>query len=171
MAPRSKPAGPRSIWTRKADMLYIVILAMLSIFPLFLDFIHYSPIPLPKIFHFPLDWFKAEYNDPLYTRDPPFFKLFIIVEAVYLLPMSLWCIRGLVKDSKMVPLHLLVLSTHIVSSTAVCGVEMYYTKDWPQEYLDKNLPGYVIFGALSAVMWADMYSRTKNALMGKMKSS
>ncbi len=62
--------------------------------------------------------------------------------------MSLWSIRGLVQDDKTVPLNLLVLATHLLSSTAVCFVEVLNTKDWPREVINRNLPGYVGFGVV-----------------------
>jgi hypothetical protein len=45
----------------------------------------------------------------------------------------------------MAPVHLLVLSTHLISSTLVCLVEVMYAKDVPQATINKNLPGYVSF--------------------------
>ena len=48
----------------------------------------------------------------------------------------------------MVPVHLLVFATHLVTSTLVCFVEVLATKDWPKEDINKNLPGYVIFFAI-----------------------
>ncbi|EHK98901.1 hypothetical protein M7I_5411 [Glarea lozoyensis 74030] len=43
----------------------------------------------------------------------------------------------------MAPVHLLVLSTHLISSTLVCLIEVIYTEDWPRETINKNIPGYV----------------------------
>lgn len=45
----------------------------------------------------------------------------------------------------MTPMYLLVLATHLVSSTLVTLVEMTATPDWPREVINKNIPGYVIY--------------------------
>ncbi len=46
----------------------------------------------------------------------------------------------------MIPVHLLVLATQLVSSTAVCAVEIWGTKGWPQESIDNSLNGDYAFG-------------------------
>ncbi len=41
-----------------------------------------------------------------------------------------------------------MLATHLLSSTAVCFVEVLGAQDWPREVVNKNLPGYVGFGTV-----------------------
>jgi len=113
-----------------------------------IDLIPLYPISLQPYTSFLYDYFRTTYNDPLYFKDPPFFRLYIIVEAVYTVPMCLWSIRGLIHDDTTTPLHLLVLATHLLSSTAVCFVEVLGTQDWPREVINKNVPGYVGFGVV-----------------------
>jgi hypothetical protein len=86
----------------------------------------------------------------------------------------------------MAPVHLLVLSTHLISSTLVCLIEVIYTEDWPRETINKNIPGYVSFlivgrsqfahaptlthFLLGFIMWFDMFRRVKLALNSKLKT-
>ncbi len=46
------------------------------------------------------DYYRAEFNDPLYVRDPPFLQLYILSEALYTIPMSVYAIRGLIRGNE-----------------------------------------------------------------------
>ena len=51
-------------------------------------------------------------------------------------------------DTTTTPIVLLILATHLLTSTLVCGVEVWSMKDWPVESINKNLPGYFGFGVI-----------------------
>ncbi|KAK0509433.1 hypothetical protein JMJ35_007827 [Cladonia borealis] len=158
-----------SIWSRKLDLIYIVFLSLLTFLALTLDFIPLYPIPLPSWCQALYTYYRTHYNDPLYARDPPFFRFYVALEVVYNVPVSLWAIRGLVKDDIMTPVHLLVFATHLVVSTVVCLVEVLGAEDWPRESVRKNVPGYVLFLGIAVVLWVDMFGRVRARVLGKAK--
>ncbi|KKZ63172.1 hypothetical protein EMCG_02468 [[Emmonsia] crescens] len=167
MAPR---VHSRSIWSRKLDILYVGFLSATVFLAFAIDFVPFYPTgllpPWTTTIH---DFYVKNYNDPLYARDPPFFKLFVVIEAVYSVPLSLWAIRGLIRDNRMVPLYLLPLVTHLVISTILCLVEVWNTEDWSRDDINKNVPGYVGFLIIAIIMWVDMFSRLKTSLIEKAK--
>lgn len=167
----SQPGHRRPVWGRKIDMFYIVFLFLVVFLALTIDFVPLYPVKLPSWSTTLHDYYRMNYNDPLYAKDPPFFRLYVFIEAIYSVPTCIWAIRGLIQDNHMVPVYLLVFATHLVTSTLVCFVEVLATKDWPKEDINKNLPGYVIFFAVASVLWVDMFSRVKTALKGKTKLS
>ncbi|KAG9233116.1 hypothetical protein BJ875DRAFT_505558 [Amylocarpus encephaloides] len=179
----------RSLWNRKMDMLYIGWMSSVAFFPIsvismartsipnpdsagiVLDFVPYYPIALPSWATFAYDFYIREFNDPLYAKDPPFFQLFLVLECIYLVPMSIMGIRVLIKDTPLAPVHLLVYSTYIFTTTFVCLWEVICTEDWPQETINKNIPGYVSFLFIAAIMWVDMFGRLGTTLVAKAKLS
>ncbi|OJD24151.1 hypothetical protein ACJ73_04486 [Blastomyces percursus] len=137
---------PRSIWSRKLDILYVVFLSTTVFLAFAIDFVPFYPAGLfPQWATAVHDFYVNNYNDPLYVKDPPFFQLFVAIEVLYSVPLSLWAIRGLIQDNRMLPLYLLPLATHLVLSTVICFVEVWNTQDWPAEDINKNLPGYIGF--------------------------
>lgn len=162
-------SNAQSIWNRKRDMFYVVFLFFVIFLALTVDFIPLYPVELPSWATMLYDYFRINYNDPLYERDPPFFRLYVVIEAVFSVPTCVWAIRGLIQDDQMVPLYLLILATHLVTSTLVCLVEVLGTQDWPRDAIKKNVPGYVGFCAISTCLWIDMFLRVKTSLKRKLK--
>ena len=122
----SQPSTARPIWARKSDLFYIVALSFViflalsaSFFPsahlsllycnsplsppggggvtTAIDLIDLYPISPPTWFRSFHTYFIANYNDPLYAKNPPFFRLYLLIEAFCSIPASLWCIRGLIR--------------------------------------------------------------------------
>jgi hypothetical protein len=85
----------RPIGNRKLDILYIVFLSAVAFFPLILDFVPFYPIELPSWAKTPYNFYSTQYNDPLFMNHPPFFQLYVFIEAFYLVPMALYGINGL----------------------------------------------------------------------------
>ncbi|EER40506.1 conserved hypothetical protein [Histoplasma capsulatum var. duboisii H88] len=161
---------PRSLWSRKLDLLYVVFLSATVFLAFSIDFVPFYPPGLfPQWTTAIYDFYVNNYNDPLYVKDPPFFQLFVVMEALYAVPLSLWAIRGFIQDNRMVPLYLLPLATHLVISTVICFVEVWNTQDWPSEDINKNLPGYVGYFIIAITMWVDMFSRLRSSLIEKAK--
>ena len=120
----SQPSSARPIWTRKSDVFYIVYLSsviFLALSASFFPFAHLSllyrnspliipfcvttaidlidlyPISPPTWFRSLHTYFITNYNDPLYAKNQPFFRLYLLIEAFYSIPACLWCIRGLIR--------------------------------------------------------------------------
>lgn len=165
----SAASNAQPIWSRKRDLFYVVFLFLVVFLALTIDLVPLYPVELPSWATILYDYFRINYNDPLYEKDPPFFRLYVIIEAVFSVPTCIWAIRGLIQDDKMVPAYLLVLATHLVTSTLVCLVEILGTHDWPKDDIKKNVPGYVGFFAIATCLWLDMFLRVKATMTRKMK--
>lgn len=62
-----------------------------------LDFVPLFPFAVPEWYSTPRANFVKSINDPLYVLDPPFFKLFMWLEVVALVPGALLCAWALIK--------------------------------------------------------------------------
>jgi len=169
MAPKtSQPASVRPIWSRKLDLFWVFFLSVCIFFGFSVDVMPFYASRLPPWATALYDYFITEFRDPLYVRDPPFFKFYLFLELFYIIPTCVWSIRGLIIQDPMTPLYLLLFSFHYVISDAVCFVEMI-NSDWPREFIVKNVPGYLIMGSIVAVMWVDMLFRVRSTMIGKVK--
>lgn len=127
-----------STWDRKVDMFYVVYLhfvlflafgmfssslssgtaqsrAMLNVLLSYctaIDFVPLYPAVTPSWARTFYDYFRLKYNDPLYAKDPPFFRLYAIVEAVFTVPVCVWSIRGLIQGT-LLPIIYILGSLHI----------------------------------------------------------
>lgn len=54
----------------------------------------------------------------------PWFRTYSYMEALYQLPLILWAIPALLRNSPYIPLHLLVFAVHVSITTLTCFVEM-----------------------------------------------
>ena len=68
-------------------------------------------------------WYIATYKDRFFTDPPTWFRLYMLLEAVYHLPLSLWAVPALLRDDALVPLHLLVWACETALTTLTCVVE------------------------------------------------
>ncbi|EPE36236.1 hypothetical protein GLAREA_05574 [Glarea lozoyensis ATCC 20868] len=91
----SRPTGTR----KKLDSLYVIFLSAVAFFPLILDFVPFYPAGLPSWVKIPYEFYSVQYNDPLFAKHPPFFQLYVFVEAFYLVPMAIYGIVGLIKGT------------------------------------------------------------------------
>ena len=62
-----------------------------------IDFVPLYPVKLPSWATTLYDYYRTNYNDPLYAKDPPFFRVYVFIEAVYLVPTCIWAIRPLIQ--------------------------------------------------------------------------
>ena len=58
-----------------------------------------SSIELPSWTSTVYEHYIATYNDPLYSKDPAFFQLYLFIEAIFSVPACFWGIRGLVNGN------------------------------------------------------------------------
>lgn len=68
-------------------------------------------------------WYIATYKDRLFTRPPAWFNTYMLMEALYHIPLSLWAIPALLHDDPLVPLHLLLWAVQTGVTTLTCVVE------------------------------------------------
>jgi hypothetical protein len=73
-------------------------------------------------------WYIATYKDRFFTDPPTWFRTYMLLEAVYHLPLSLWAVPALLRDDALVPLHLLVWACETALTTLTCVVEVWTWK-------------------------------------------
>ncbi len=56
-----------------------------------------ASIPLPRWTRTLFDHYMAEYADPLYIVDPPYFQMYVLIEALFVVPVAALGIRGLLR--------------------------------------------------------------------------
>ncbi|TAQ83048.1 hypothetical protein B7494_g8629 [Chlorociboria aeruginascens] len=85
-----------SLLTRKRDLAYFVYFAIHIPVMFLVDLQALYP---PSLVPAPLTSLKAfymqTYKDLFFVAPPPFFKLFMGLELVYHVPVSLWALKGL----------------------------------------------------------------------------
>lgn len=101
-------------------------------------------------------WFKAEKaND-----DRAFFSLYIWLELLYHLPLSIYAITALLRDDPKLPIHLLVYSVQTGLTTATCISEaLAWDTLSSQEKLSLAGGLYTPYLLVSVFMGLDMSSR------------
>jgi hypothetical protein len=68
-------------------------------------------------------WYIATYKDRFFTDPPMWFRTYMLLEAVYHVPLSLWAVPALLRDDHVVPLHLLIWACETALTTLTCVVE------------------------------------------------
>jgi len=88
----------------------------------------YPPQIVPERLLSLQSWYKDYYNDQLVIRQPPWFRFFSLVEALYQLPISVWSIWALTTKSPKAPTHLLVWAVVCCGTTLTCLFEFYHNE-------------------------------------------
>jgi hypothetical protein len=68
-------------------------------------------------------WYIATYKDRFFTDPPVWFRTYMLLEAVYHVPLSLWAVPALLRDDMLVPVHLLIWACETALTTLTCVVE------------------------------------------------
>ena len=68
-------------------------------------------------------WYVVTYKDRFFINPPTWFNTYMLLEAVYHLPLSLWVVPALLRDDVLIPLHLLVWACETAVTTLTCIVE------------------------------------------------
>lgn len=164
-------APPRSIWARKLDLLYLVFFIIHIPIMLTVDLSgYYPPLPFLQAIRDLRTWYIATYRDLYFIKPPVHFHVFLALEAVYHVPLSIWVVPAILRDDPLVPLHLLIWSIETSLTTLVCVVDVL---NWPgysgQEVLALQQL-YVPYFVLALGMGIDMFLRTKNIILAKAKT-
>ncbi|PSN69472.1 hypothetical protein BS50DRAFT_572606 [Corynespora cassiicola Philippines] len=119
-----------SIFQRKRDLVYLIF--FLTHLPVMLafDLTSYYPAAIKPLWMTALrDWYVATYADRFFYAPPAFFPPLTHLELLFHLPLTLWAIPALLRNSPRVPLALLVFGLETSLSTLVCLAEMW---SWPE---------------------------------------
>ena len=114
----------------------------------------YPAVLVPKFSASLRTWYINKYRDQFFISPPNWFYVYVALEAVYHLPLSIWAVGALLRDDAMVPLHLLVWSIETAVTTLTCVVEAMswpgYSRKEQSALLQLYLP-YLLLGKLELV--------------------
>ncbi|QIX00603.1 hypothetical protein AMS68_006120 [Peltaster fructicola] len=110
-----------SIFQRKLDLLYLVFFILHVPVMFFVDLAPIYPDSIRPQFITDLRaWYITTYSDQFFVKPPAWFTLYMWLELVYHVPVSIWAIGALLRDDPKVPLHLLVFALETALTTATC---------------------------------------------------
>ena len=90
-----------------------------------IDLVPFYPKTLvPPISQTIREFYITTYRDRFFIEPSNWFKVYIGLEGLYHLPITLWMLQALPKDDPMLPLHLLVFAMETGITTLTCLVEM-----------------------------------------------
>ena len=90
-----------------------------------IDLVPFYPKTLvPRFSQTIRDFYITSYRDRFFIEPSNWFKMYIALEGLYHLPITLWMLQALPKDDPMLPLHLLIFSLETGITTLTCLVEM-----------------------------------------------
>jgi hypothetical protein len=136
-------------------------------------------------------WYIATYKDRFFTDPPVWFKTYMLLEAFYHIPLSLWAVPALLRDDVLLPLHLMVWACETMLTTLTCVVEAMSWEGFTvqekvalaQLYVPYLLLGSLFLNPLASEvkadhlfdaaigMGADMFWRLKGQLTRKAKEA
>ncbi|KAI5293939.1 hypothetical protein KEM52_004979 [Ascosphaera acerosa] len=160
-----------SIWRRKADLVYLLFFVIHVAVMLCVDLVSLYPASLtPQVLLRLRRFYNDTYQDKYFT-DPTYWGvMFLVMEAVYHLPLSLWAIRALIQDHPLIPLHLLVWAVQTAVTTLTCLADLW---SWPDRTVEqkKTLTSmYGPYALFAIVLGLDMLGRLKGRLLASSKA-
>ncbi|RDI83806.1 hypothetical protein Vi05172_g6159 [Venturia inaequalis] len=106
------------------------------------------------------DFYITTYKDQFFIEPPVFFSLYIWLELLYHLPLSIYAITALLRNDPKLPLHLLVYAVQTGLTTATCIAEaLAWDTLSSREKLSLAGGLYTPYLLVSVFMGLDMWSR------------
>jgi hypothetical protein len=109
-------------------------------------------------------FYVLQYRDQNFLNPSPAFSLFIWLEGLYHLPLSIWAIFALWQNNPKVPIHLLIFTVEVAVSTGACIADAI---SWTNVSMDEKLQLgtlYIPYLAFASLMGFDMYKRLSSAV-------
>ncbi|CAI7642871.1 unnamed protein product [Penicillium glandicola] len=159
-----------SICTRKRDSAYLLFFVTHVPIILLIDTVPLQPTILQtNLSHQLRQFYITTYRDKFFEDPPTWFTVFIWMELLYHLPLSIWAARGLLKDHPLVPVHLLVFGVQAFITTLTSLVVVWSWTDRSVGEKQQLTMLYAPYMALGAYMALDMIFRLRDKLMPKSK--
>jgi len=153
-----------SIFSRKRDLVYLTYFCIAVPIAFIVDMQPLYPASLIPAWMSGLSEFYVNtYHDKFFIDTPPFFEFFMWTELFIQIPVEIWGIGALLRNSPMVPLVLLPFACLIFITTATCMYE-YAHWDAPLSTKVDLTTLYGPYAALSAFMAVDMFLRLKGTI-------
>ncbi len=83
------------------------------------------------------EYYIASYKDRSFIEPSKLFMVYVALEGLYHLPITIWMLQALPKDNSMLPLHLLVFALEVGITTLSCLVEMLSWEGYTSQDLGK----------------------------------
>ncbi|KAJ5812630.1 hypothetical protein N7474_008931 [Penicillium riverlandense] len=160
-----------TILHRKADLAYLIFFAIHVPIIFLIDTVPLQPAFMRMDISLQLrEFYVSSYRDKFFEEPAPtWFAVFIWMELFYHVPLSLWAIRGLLRNHPMVPVHLLVFGVQAFITSLTCLADVW---TWPDRSVAEKQQITTLYGpyvALGAIMALDMGIRLRRQLMPKVK--
>ncbi|KAF7195284.1 Sigma intracellular receptor 2 [Pseudocercospora fuligena] len=143
-------------------LIHIPIVFCVDIYPLYPSYL------VPKFMTDLRTWYIATYNDQFFVKPPAWFTLYIWMELIYHIPLSLYAVQALWSNTDpKIPIHLLIYAIQTAVTTATCIADYM---SWGGHTSEQKLELgklYVPYLMLSVFMGVDMYSRLVGAVSGR----
>ncbi|KXT07548.1 hypothetical protein AC578_10117 [Pseudocercospora eumusae] len=96
-------------------LIHIPIVICVDIYPL------YPPSLIPTFMTDLRRWYIHTYNDQFFVKPPAWFTLYIWLELIYHIPLSLYAVQALWSNADpKTPIHLLIYAIQTAVTTATC---------------------------------------------------
>ncbi|KAF2201083.1 hypothetical protein GQ43DRAFT_395083, partial [Delitschia confertaspora ATCC 74209] len=114
-----------SIFERKRDLVYLIYFVIHLPIMLAFDLTHLYPSFLQFPWMSALQrWYVGMYGDRFFYDAPVWFPIYSAMELLYHIPLALYAIPALLRNSPYLPLHLLVYAVQVSITTLTCLAEM-----------------------------------------------
>ncbi|KAF1819509.1 uncharacterized protein K489DRAFT_412823 [Dissoconium aciculare CBS 342.82] len=154
-----------SIFSRKRDLAYLVfflihipVMFCVDLAPLYPDSIRPTFITELRKFYI------TTFRDQFFIAPPAWFDMYIWMEFLYHVPLSLWAIGALLRDDPKVPIHLLVYSVQTALTTATCIAEYLSWSGYSNSEKVELGKLYIPYLALAVLMGLDMFLRLNKTI-------
>ncbi|KAG5636379.1 hypothetical protein H0H81_008271 [Sphagnurus paluster] len=151
---------------RPRDALYALFFASYIPVVLFFDSLPLYPAGLaPKALLSVHEWYQGHFNDQLVITQPPWFRLFTLLEPLYQLPVAAWGIHALRTHSPRAPAHLLLWSALCFGTTITCLFEFYHNEKMSAQEKGTLITMYGSYAVIFGTMMVDMFCRIQKILV------
>ncbi|EMC93208.1 hypothetical protein BAUCODRAFT_230797 [Baudoinia panamericana UAMH 10762] len=160
------------ITSRWRDIIYLIFFTIHIPVMFCVDLYPLYPTSLRPAFLDNIRRFYIEtYYDQNFVTPAAWFTLYMWMEFLYHVPLSVWAIGALLRDDSKLPIHLLIFAvqTAITTSTCIADYLSWSTISSAQKVELGKL--YVPYLALSVFMGVDMYARLNAALGPRITSN
>ncbi|KZF25383.1 hypothetical protein L228DRAFT_280624 [Xylona heveae TC161] len=155
--------------SRKCDLLYLLFFAIHIPIMFLVDLAPFYPDSFrPQVITAIREWYIKTYRDQFFSSPPAWFNAYLLLEALYHLPLSIWAIGALKRDDPKIPLHLLIFALEAGMTTMTCIADYLSWDISRQEKIDLGFL-YVPYLALAVFMGIDMFCRLNSQINSRVQ--
>ncbi|KAE9363298.1 hypothetical protein N431DRAFT_564838 [Stipitochalara longipes BDJ] len=153
-----------SIFSRKRDLVYLLYFCTAVPMAFIVDLQPlYPPSLIPGWMLGITEFYIKTFNDEYFINEPVWFHFFMLSELFVQVPVMVWGIGALRRDSKLVPLVLLPFACLVFISTATCIFDIAHWNA-PLQERQTLMALYAPYAVLPLFMAGDMFLRLKSVI-------